>query len=216
MASLDKDFITVVSGLPRSGTSMMMRMLERGGIPIVTDAVRTADDDNPLGYYEFEPVKRLDKDASWLRGAYNKAVKIIYIFLYNLPRDHRYKVLFMRRALDEVVASQKVMLRRRREGDRMSDQQLMDSYEDQLQRLDLWIRHQDNFTVRYLDYAEVLAGPATTALEITRFLGLQLDTAAMAQSVDPSLHRNRPSYTGDRSTAPDDHPPEHHADTRIS
>lgn len=191
MAGVDKDFITVVSGLPRSGTSMMMRMLERGGIPVLTDGFRKADEDNPLGYYEFEPVKRLDKDVSWLPAAYNKAVKIIYVFLYSLPRDHRYKVLFIKRSLDEVVASQKVMLRRRQEGDRMSDQQLLDSYNDQLQRVDLWLRHQDNFTTHYLDYNEVVAEPARAALEISRFLGVQLDIDAMIQSVDPSLHRNR-------------------------
>ena len=174
MTAVDKDFITVVSGLPRSGTSMMMGMLEKGGMPILTDAVRKADDDNPLGYYEFEPVKRLEKDASWLPDAYNKAVKIIYIFLYQLPREHRYKVLFMRRNLDEVVASQKAMLRRRQEGDRMSDEKLMDSFDDQLRRLDLWIRLQENFTILYLDHAEVLADPEKTALTVNRFLGLQL------------------------------------------
>jgi hypothetical protein len=191
MAAVDKGFITVVSGLPRSGTSMTMRMLEKGGLPVLTDGFRKADEDNPLGYYEFEPVKQLDKDASWLPDAYNKAVKIIYVFLYNLPREHRYKVLFMKRSLEEVVASQKLMLRRRQEGDRMSDQQLMDSFNDQLQRLDLWLRHQDNFTVRYLDYNEVVAEPARAAFEISRFLGVQLDIDAMIESVDPSLHRNR-------------------------
>jgi len=170
---------------------MMMRMLDKGGIPILTDGLRRADDDNPLGYYEFEPVKRLDKDVSWLPDAYNKAVKIIYIFLYNLPADHIYKVLFTKRHLHDVVASQKVMLRRREERDRMSDQELMNRFDDELRRLDLWIRRQENFTICYLDYHEVVADPAGTALEISRFLGLQLDTEAMAQAVDPSLHRNR-------------------------
>ena len=191
MTAIDQDFITVVSGLPRSGTSMMMRMLEKGGIPILTDSIRKADDDNPLGYYEFEPVKRLEKDTSWLPGAYNKAVKIIYIFLYHLPRNHRYKVLFMKRNLEEVITSQKAMLRRRQEGDRMSDQQLMDSFHVQLQRLELWLRRQENFTVRYFDHTDVVSDPAGTAAEVTRFLGLQLDVEAMIQSVVPSLHRNR-------------------------
>lgn len=191
MSTVDKDFITIVSGLPRSGTSMMMRMLEKGGIPILTDAVRKADDDNPLGYFEFEPVKRLDKDASWLPRACNKAVKIIYIFLYQLPREHRYKVIFMRRNLEEVVASQKAMLRRRQEADRMSDERLMDSFRDQLQKLDVWMRRQENFTIQYFDHRDVLTDPATAALSIVRFLGLPLDTDAMIQSVVPSLHRNR-------------------------
>lgn len=191
MSTLDNGFITVVSGLPRSGTSMMMRMLEKGGIPILCDGIRQADEDNPLGYFEYEPVKRLDKDASWLPQAYNKAVKIIYIFLYNLPRDHRYKVLFMRRDLEEVVASQKAMLRRRQENDRMADRQLIDSFSDEVQRLDRWIRRQDNFMVHHLDHTEVLADPSRAAFEVTRFLGLPLDTRAMIESVVPSLHRNR-------------------------
>jgi Sulfotransferase domain len=191
MAKGDEDFITIISGLPRSGTSMMMRMLEKGGVPILTDAVRAADDDNPLGYYEFEPVKRLDKDASWLSAAVGKAVKIIYIFLYHLPRDHRYKVIFMRRGLDEVVASQKAMLRRRGEGDRMSDQQLIASFSSQLEMLDLWIRRQDNFTTLYLDHNDVVNAPEAAVGEIRRFLGLPLDTRSMVQAVEPLLHRNR-------------------------
>ncbi len=191
MTSEDKDFITIVSGLPRSGTSMMMRMLESGGIPILTDGFRKADDDNPLGYYEFEPVKRLDKDTSWLPDAYNKAVKVIYVYLYNLPAAHRYKVLFMKRDLDDVVASQKIMLRHRQEGDRMSDEELIDSYHDQLQKLDQWIRHQKNFMIRYFDYEDIVSDPAKAALEISQFLGRKLDTEAIIQAVVPSLHRNR-------------------------
>lgn len=172
---------------------MMMRMLENGGIPVMTDGFRKADDDNPLGYYEFEAVKRLDKDNSWLTDAGGKAIKVIYIFLYSLPRDYKYKVIFMKRNLDEVVASQKVMLRRRQEGDRLSDQQLMDSYQQQLQKLDLWIRAQDNFTILYLDYPEVVAEPQNAVGEITRFLGLSLDTDAMMKTVEPALHRHRSS-----------------------
>jgi hypothetical protein len=191
MTEQDKRFITVVSGLPRSGTSMMMRMLERGGMSVLTDGFRQADDDNPRGYYELEAVKRLDKDPSWLADAYNKAVKIIYIFLYNLPANHTYKVLFMKRDLTDVIASQKQMLRRRGEADRMSDQELMDSFYEELQRLDLWIRSQENFAIRYVDYDEVVANPAAAAFDICRFLGLTLDAGMMIQAVDPSLHRNR-------------------------
>lgn len=191
MPTADQQFITIVSGLPRSGTSMMMRMLEYGGMPILTDGIRTADDDNPRGYYEFEPVKRLDRDVSWLAAAYNKAVKIIYIFLYRLPAGHRYKVLFLRRSLDEVVASQKVMLHRRQEASRLTDRQLIDSYHDQIQRLNSWIRHQENFEILYLDYHEILSEPAGAVLDITRFLGVPLNTSAMIQAVEPALHRNR-------------------------
>src|SRR5882724_6754601 len=121
MAGTDRDFITVVSGLPRSGTSMMMRMLEGGGLPVMADGIRTADDDNPRGYYEFEPVKRLNRETSWLPAAYSKAIKIIYIHLYNLPSEHRYKVLFLERSLDEVIASQRAMLERRQETSQLND-----------------------------------------------------------------------------------------------
>ncbi|HYI95002.1 MAG TPA: sulfotransferase [Bryobacteraceae bacterium] len=191
MPVTDKDFITVVSGLPRSGTSMMMRMLDQGGMPTITDGFRQADEDNPLGYYEFEPVKRLGKDDSWLPDAYNKVVKIIYIFLYKLPPEHRYKVIFMMRNLDEVVASQKTMLRRRQEGDRLSDDQLVSSFDEQLQQLDLWIRKQPNFTVLYVNYEVVIRDPAEASRDIAQFLGLPLDTEAMTRSVEPALHRNR-------------------------
>jgi hypothetical protein len=191
MSLVDKGFVTVVSGLPRSGTSMMMRMLEKGGLPILTDSIRKADEDNPLGYYEFEPVKRLDRDASWLPQACDKAVKIIYIFLYHLPADHRYKVLFIKRSLDEVVESQKRMLRHRQESDRMSDGQLIDSFDRQLQRLDLWLRHKENFTVHYLNHHDVISDPLTAARQVSAFLCLPLNVEAMVESVVPSLHRNR-------------------------
>lgn len=191
MAEDNNEFITIVSGLPRSGTSMMMRMLDKAGIPILSDGIRKADDDNPLGYYEFEPVKRLGKEFSWLPEAHGKAVKIIYIFLDKLPSDHQYRVIFMRRNLEEVIASQKTMLKRREEAGRLSDQQLIDAYTEQLTRLELWMKRQPNFQVHYLEYHDVVGHPAAAAAEIAAFLGLPLDTRAMAAAVDPSLHRNR-------------------------
>lgn len=191
MPDQNEKFITIVSGLPRSGTSLMMRMLEAGGIPILTDRQRQADSDNPRGYYEFEPVKQLAKDASWIPYAVGKAVKIIYVFLYHLPPTQKYKVIFLKRNLEEVVASQKVMLRNRQEGDVLADQQLMDSYNDQLVALDVWLRHQSHLAVHYVDYGETVADPLRTAFEVNQFLGLNLDTQAMAKTVEPALHRNR-------------------------
>ncbi|MBV8728585.1 MAG: sulfotransferase [Acidobacteriia bacterium] len=181
----------MVSGLPRSGTSMIMRMLESGGLPLVTDGIRQADDDNPRGYYEYEPVKRLDKDASWLKDTYHKAIKIIYILLYHLPSNHRYKVIFLRRSLDEVVASQKVMLRNRQQQGRLDDEQLIESYHHQLNRLYTWIKHQPNFEIIYLDYEEVVSEPPKAVFDIVGFLGLPLDTGAMVSSVEPELYRRR-------------------------
>src|SRR5574337_153211 len=108
MSATKDDVITIVSGLPRSGTSMMMQMLHRGGIPAVTDEIRSADEDNPKGYYEFEPVKKTKEDASWLARAGGKVVKMVYRLLYDLPGDYAYHVVFMRRNLREVIASQNV------------------------------------------------------------------------------------------------------------
>ncbi len=185
------NFITVVSGLPRSGTSMMMRMLESGGIPVLTDGFRKADEDNPRGYYEFEAVKRMDKDASWLPHALGKAVKVIYVLLYALPADQMYKVIFMRRNLNEVIASQKVMLRRRQEQSSLSPEQLAGSFDEQLQKLYSWMERKSNFEILYLDYDNVLGQPGQTVSEISRFLDLRLDTDAMMGVIDPSLYRNR-------------------------
>ncbi|HNY87520.1 MAG TPA: hypothetical protein PKN23_13545, partial [Candidatus Hydrogenedentes bacterium] len=105
--------IVVVSGLPRSGTSMMMRMLAAGGMPLFTDGVRAADSDNPLGYFEHEAVKRLREDASWVPGAAGKAVKVVSALLPALPEGFQYRVILMRRPLEEVLASQRRMFGRR-------------------------------------------------------------------------------------------------------
>lgn len=172
---------------------MMMRMLESGGMPVLTDGVRRPDTDNPRGYYEFEPVKRLDRDASWLPEAYNKAIKVIYIFLYHLPSRYRYRVLFLRRSMDEVIASQKLMLRRRSEADRLGDEQLAASFKYQLQNLYDWIRHQNNIKCLYLDYGNVITAPEAAVREIIDFLGLPLDAESMIHAVEPALHRHRSS-----------------------
>lgn len=170
---------------------MMMRILEQGGLPVLTDGIRAADEDNPRGYYEFERVKRLDKDASWLPDAYNKALKVIYIFLYQLPPQHRYKVLFLRRDLDQVVASQNVMLGNRNEKRTLDDERLIHSYQQQLRHLEAWLKQQNNFEVLYLDYEDILSDPEDAVLGIVSFLGLRLNTQRMVQTIEPALHRNR-------------------------
>ena len=192
MAMTEYRFITIVSGLPRSGTSMMMRMLEAGGIPVVTDNLRVADDDNPLGYYEFEPVKQLRRDASWLDGACGKAVKVIYRLLYDLPRDRGYKVIFMMRRLEEIIASQEAMLRRHnKEGGALSGQQLAHAFLSDLQKLAVWMSGQDNFARLYVNYDDVLYDSNHTVAEIEEFLGQRLDTEAVIKAIDRSLHRQR-------------------------
>jgi hypothetical protein len=184
--------VIVVSGLPRSGTSMMMQMLEAGGVPVITDHLRAADHDNPLGYYEFELVKQLAKDSSWLDTAAGKAVKIIYRLLYDLPRSHSYRVVFMRRKLPEIIASQQAMLRRLNQpGGSLADDQLARAYRSDLQNLDVWLSGQDNFGVIYVDYDDVVYDSRNTVADIEQFLSRKLDTDAMTKVINRSLHRQR-------------------------
>ena len=145
-----KDFITIVSGLPRSGTSMM-RMLKVWGMEIVTDNIRKADEDNPGGYYEDERVKRMKEDSSWLNECHGKAVKVISLLLYDLPSGRKYKIIFMRREMEEILASQRVMLQRRgaREDD-VTEQELGESFGKHLRAVEEWLATQKNMDVLYL------------------------------------------------------------------
>ena len=189
---MDRNFVTIVSGLPRSGTSMMMQMLTAGGIEAMTDRVRGADDDNPRGYYELEAVKKTKDDAAWLADADGKVVKMIYRLLYDLPTDRSYRVIFMRRKMDEVLASQAVMLDRRGEkGAALPPEKLAELFQSELAKFDSWIAGQSCFEMLDIDYTEAVSDPATQARRIDAFLGGGLDTDAMAATVDPSLYRNR-------------------------
>jgi len=187
------EFITIVSGLPRSGTSMMMKMLEAGGVPPFTDHIRTPDDDNPKGYYEFERVKKLpDGDTEWLRDAQGKAVKVISALLEHLPSGYAYRVLFMQRKMDEILASQKKMLvRSGKPTDQVSDEQLAKMYAKHLAKVNAWLAEQVNFSVIYLDYNLMLVDPQTYAFQVNQFMGDALDPQAMAAVVDPNLYRQR-------------------------
>ena len=184
--------IVVVSGLPRSGTSMMMKMLAAGGVPVMTDAVRTADEDNPGGYYEFEAVKQLAKDASWLGEAVGKAIKIVSFHLAEVSSQYRYKVLFMRRDMAEVLASQRQMLlRNNRSADPDTDSHMAALYEKHLRRLYAWLARQDHIDTLFLDHRAALSDPRQTAQAVAVFLGGGLDEAAMTAVVDPSLYRQK-------------------------
>ncbi len=188
----DRAFVTIVSGLPRSGTSMMMRMLEAGGMPVLTDQIRSADTDNPRGYYEFEAVKRTAQDSSWLNRAEGHAVKMVYRLLYDLPDNFDYRVLVMRRDLDEVLASQAKMLRRLgKSDDRISNEQVSRIYRTELSRLDTWLSMQPNIQSLDVDYNRMLVEPASLVVQINGFLGGGLKTEAMTAVVEPSLYRNR-------------------------
>ncbi len=185
-------FITVVSGLPRSGTSMMMKMLHAGGIPPITDEIRRADTDNPKGYYEFERVKKLDKgDTAWVPDAVGKSVKVITALLTHLPKDYTYRVLIMRRDLDEVLASQAKMLERRGEQQAVSDDKMKALFTKHLRQIEAWLQQQPNVAWLDVNYGELVKDPQSQLARINEFLGGNLDVAAMAAVADPQLHRNR-------------------------
>ncbi len=192
MTAAKNQFITIVAGLPRSGTSMMMRMIEAGGIPALADNVRRADEDNPLGYYEFEAVKRTRKDATWLEGAPGKVVKTVHVLLYDLPLDRDYRVVFMRRKLEEVVASQDLMLQRQdKPPSDLTAEQLIRAFRIQLLKLDKWLEDQPGFQVLRVNYNEAIQDPVSSVQAVNEFLGGHLDTQAMLKVVDPSLYRQR-------------------------
>jgi len=190
--ALAPDELVVVSGLPRSGTSLMMRMLEAGGLPILTDAVRTADEDNPRGYYEYEPVKRLKDDPAVLEPARGKVVKIISELLRSMPPRYPCRVILMRRAMPEILASQRQMLiRRGKPADASQDEQLAALFERHLSRLDEWLRQQTHMRVLDISYNALLEAPAEPIAQVNRFLGGSLDTGRMAQVIDQGLYRQR-------------------------
>jgi hypothetical protein len=191
MTTSDRPFLTVVSGIPRSGTSLMMSMLESGGIPVLADNVRVADVDNPRGYYEYEPVKALKTDSSWVPQSAGKAVKMVYLLVYDLPPDMEYRILFMHRKMNEVLASQRVMLERLGKPTRVDDGKMARLFDNHLVKFSAWVKERPNIRVLDVDYNKMVANPAPIAVEIGRFLGGGLDTAAMAATVDPSLYRNR-------------------------
>lgn len=193
--------IVVVSGLPRSGTSLMMKMLEAGGIPVLSDNERVADLDNPNGYYEFEDVKRLpDGDCSWLPAAQGRAVKVIVSLLRFLPPGYSYKVVFMRRSIDEVLASQRVMLRHRGgDGASADDDGLRQAFERHVREVSAWMREQPFIDHLDVDYNALLADPGPVLNSLGRFLGGRVDPAAMATAIDPRLYRQRATGTFDKA-----------------
>ena len=185
--------IIVVSGVPRSGTSMTMKMLDAGGIPLITDKVRLPDEDNPKGYFELESVKSLGEqdDKSWLAEARGKAIKVISHLLRELPDHYAYKVIFMNRRIQEVIRSQNKMLIRRGEELSGDDQNVNALFEQHLRLIQPWLRKQQNFSVLDLHYSEVVHDPLRGAAQIAGFLKTDLDQRRMASVVDPGLYRNR-------------------------
>jgi hypothetical protein len=189
---VQRSFVTVVSGAPRSGTSMMMRMLDAGGIPALTDGIRAPDRDNPQGYFEFEPVKKTREDSSWVAGAAGRAVKMVHVLLRDLPKGPDYRVLLMRRNLGEMIVSQKRMLERLgKDAGGLSDERMAQIFRAQLDETEKWLRATPGFAVCATDFNALVASPREHLERISEFLGGGLDLDAMAAVVDPGLYRNR-------------------------
>jgi hypothetical protein len=171
---------------------MMMRMIESGGIPALVDNIRKADNDNPRGYYEFEAVKKTKQDSSWLQTAPGNVVKMVYRLLYDLPPQYPYRVVFMRRKMDEILSSQAVMLERSTgKADRSADQQMAMLYDMEIRKIQKWLPQQSNFTTLEVDYGKIISEPKVQIDAINQFLDGGLDTQAMMAVVEPSLHRQR-------------------------
>ena len=186
-------FIPIVSGLPRSGTSLMMNMLAAGGLEVLTDQLRTPDDDNPVGYFELEDVKKLIKgEHSWLSRSNGKAVKVISTLLPYLPDGYHYRIIFMRRAIEEVLASQRRMLINRGENpDKISNAQMAEVFEKNLQQTERWINSQAHASRIEINYKKLIDNPSPLVAEINKFLGGGLDEEKMVGVIDPSLYRQR-------------------------
>ncbi len=187
----DRPYITIVSGLPRSGTSMMMRMLEAGGIPALTDELRTPDDDNPNGYYEFEDVKSIENYTTWIDRAPGHSVKMVYSLLEHLPTDLDYRIVFMRRDVDEILQSQKTMLERRGIQTDIPDATMKALFERQLRQFYTWLPSQTHLKLINVSYNQIISSPQTIIAQIDRHFDQTLDVESMTDMIDPVLYRHR-------------------------
>ncbi len=184
--------ITIVSGLPRCGTSLMMRMLDLGGIPVLVDGIREADEDNPKGYYELEAVKEIKQDPSFLGGADGKVFKMVSQLLYDLPEGHGpYKVVFMLRNLTEMMASQNKMLERLGKPLAGDDGKMTQLLEKHLEQIKGWLETRSDIDTLFVSYNEMMEDPEPIVPQVNQFLGGQLDEPGMLQSIDKNLYRQR-------------------------
>lgn len=189
---MDAQEIAIVSGLPRSGTSMMMRMLDAGGMEVVSDGIRRADVDNPKGYYEFERVKRIKEDATWIPSTRGKVFKMVSLLLYHLPANERYRIVLMRRDTNEILASERKMLERLgKDANHATDERMADIFRKHLQHLEGWLEQQSHLSVLQVSYNDVVGDPRGPLERVARFMGGGLDVEKMMGVVDPALYRNR-------------------------
>jgi len=183
----------IVSGLPRSGTSLMMQMLEAGGITILTDGERQADENNPKGYYEYEAVKEMHTgNTSWVKQGRGKALKVVSHQLEYLPRSYPYQIIFMRRHLDEIVRSQQKMMER--DGvmpKSFSKEKLLAEYEMHLLHTLRWLDKQSNIEYATFYHHHILANPRQQAQRLANFLRQSMPIESMVQVIEPKLYRSK-------------------------
>jgi hypothetical protein len=192
--SVSKRPIIVVSGLPRSGTSMMMKILAEGGLSVVADQSRTADEDNPNGYFELELVKQMSEgNVGWLADAGGKVVKVISGLLENLPQEYFYKVIFMEREIKEILASQHKMLAHRNEELKATDIEIERQFQTHLSALKPWLIRQPNMEVLYINYNALLVDPELFCKRLIEFTSTPLDLDRMLSVPTRDLYRNRVS-----------------------
>jgi hypothetical protein len=187
--------IIVVSGLPRSGTSMMMKILAEGGVPIVTDEQRTPDTDNPNGYYEIETAKQMaDGNIAWLADAGGRAVKVISTLLEYLPAQYFYRIIFMQREIQEILASQRKMLAHRKESVAVDDAQMAEQFRKHLSIVKPWLARQPNMEVLYISYNSLMLNPEPYCRQVIDFIACDPSHLERMLSVpNGKLYRNRAS-----------------------
>lgn len=184
--------ITIVSGLPRSGTSMMMKILDAGDMEVVTDGIRKADEDNPCGYYEYERAKKIKEDTAWLKETRGKAFKVVSQLLYELPSNENYKIIFMKRKMNEILASQRKMLERMgKSKGGVSDEKMGEFFGKHLSKIIEWMKGRKYVDVLYIDYNNFLINPDEQIKTLNRFLNDKLNVEKAVKVIDKSLYRNR-------------------------
>jgi len=187
-----KQPIIVVSGLPRSGTSMMMKILSEGGLSLVTDELRSADEDNPNGYYEFETVRQLSAgNDAWLSNAGGKVVKVISALLEYLPSEYSYKIIFMEREIKEILASQRKMLARRNETHQIDDEEMEAQFRQHISAVKPWLARQPNMDVIYVSYNALMSNPEPICGRVVEFVSAPLEISNMLRVPKGELYRNR-------------------------